>query len=313
MVNAYEKRLLWILGFIIVIGTLLYGGDFLSTTTLVILANQLPEYGLISLALMLTLIISGMNLSIVAMTTLSGVIGAIVMERLSGFSFCSVLIGVGVMLIFGVMTGAINGVIISYLEVSPILATLGTMLFFSGVALNITKGGAITSFDPFYVMIGSGNILGIPIPFVVFIVVGLILYLLLTHHEIGRQLYLIGMDRQSAIYSGIDVKKTVLKAYMIAGLIAGVTAVIMTARYNSIRVDYGSTYLINGIVIITLGGIDLKGGTGSVKGVFIALLIVSLVIRLLNLAYMDSNLIDGIMGLMLLVNIVVQHFSNRNQ
>ena len=311
-INSYEKKLLILLLIVFILGSVLFGSAFFSWTTLAIIANQLPEYGLISLALFMTLIVSGMNLSIVAMTTLSGVLGGIVMERLSHLGVVSVVIGISVMIISGMLTGALNGVIVSYLEVSPILATLGTMLFYQGVAMNITQGGAITSFDTSFTVLGSGTIVGIPIPFVLFILVIGFMYWLLEKHEYGSQLYRIGKNAHSAVYSGIDVKKIVLIAYISAGVITGIAAVLMTARYNSIRVDYGASYLISGIVAVSLGGADIKGGKGSIKGVVVALLILSLLIRILNLANVDSSLIDGIMGLILLLNLSLHYYMDNS-
>ncbi len=307
--SAYEKKLLWLLALVALIGTVLLGAEFLSMTTLVILMNQVPEYGLITIALMMTLIVSGLNLSVVSMTTLSGVLGGIVMEQFSNSGVASVIFGLMVMMIVGLASGAINGIVVSYLEVSPILTTLGTMLFYKGIALNITKGGAITSFHQSFTLIGSGTLAGIPVPFVIFIAVVIGVAYLLEHHEIGHQIYRIGKNPHSAVYSGIDVKKMVLLAYMAAGIITGIAAIVMTARYNSIRVDYGSSYLISGIVAVSLGGVELRGGRGTVKGVLIALLILTLLIRILNLLHVDSSLIDGIMGLILLGNVVINYRS----
>ncbi len=307
-IGSYEKKLMWLLIIVVITGALLFGRSFLSTKTLIILTNQIPEFGVITLALMMTLIVSGMNLSVVAMVTLSGVVGALVMEQLNYMGPVSVVIGLVVMILIGLLSGAVNGFIVSYLEVPPILTTLGTMLFYQGIAMNLTKGGAITSFDSAFTQIGSGSILGIPIPFLIFIVVIIGVYYLLEKHEYGSQLYRIGKSTHSAVYSGINVKKTVMMAYVLAGLITGVAAIVMTARYNSIRVDYGASYLISGIVVVSLGGMDFKGGRGSIVGVIVALLIVSLTIRILNLAYVDTSLIDAVMGLILLINLIVHHF-----
>lgn len=313
MLNHYEKRLLGILLAITALGVIMYGGDFWSVTTMIIIANQLPEYGLLAMALMSTLIISGLNLSIVAMATLSGISGAIVMVHLGQFGGASILIGILVMLLVGLLTGAVNGVIVSYLNVSPILVSLGTMLFFKGIALNMTKGGAITSFDDRFVNIGLGRILGIPLPLLILIAAVIGLNVLLSQSSFGHQLYRIGKNKVSAIYSGIDVSRIVLQAYMISGILAGMAGVVMTARYNSIRVDYGSTYLINCITVVSLGGVDLEGGRGTVKGVVLALLIVSMVLRILNLAYVDSNLTEAIMGGILLLNLLVQHLTKKEK
>lgn len=311
MLSSYEKKLLGILLGMILLGTVLFGREFLSIKTLLIMANQLPEYGLISIALMITLIVSGMNLSIVSMTTLAGIIGALTMNYASDLGAFSVVIGVLVMLLIGSLAGAINGAVVSFLEVSPILTTLGTMMLFKGAALNITKGGAITSFPSAFTYIGNGKILGIPFPMIVFILVVVFMGWWLDASSFGKQLYRIGKNREAAIYSGINVKKVVFMAYIIAGCIAGITAVIMSARYNSIRVDYGETYLLNGLVIVSLGGIDIKGGKGTMMGVLIAVIIMSVVLRIMNLAYVDSHLMSAIMGVILLMNIFVQYYSEQ--
>lgn len=304
--SQYERRLSFLLLIVVAAGAILFGFEFLSGQTILVMAHQLPELGLISLALMLTLLISGLNLSVVAMVTLSGVIGALVMENTSGLGLIHVFLGLFVMLVIGLLAGAVNGGIISYLNVSPILVTLGTMMFYRGLTLNLTQGGAITSFDSRFLWIGNQRLLGIPVPMVVLILVIIWLYVLLEKKEFGRQVYRIGKNKESAIYSGINTEKIVMLVYAIAGIITGITAIVMTARYNSIRVDYGSSYLISAMVAVSLGGIDIKGGRGTIKGVVIALILVSVMQRLLNLAFVDSDLVNAIMGVILLINLLLQ-------
>lgn len=306
MLSRYERRLSYLLILLIIIGTLLFGFEFFSFKTLLVIAHQLPELGLVSLALMVTLIIAGLNLSVVAMVTLSGVSGALVMENLEHLGGIHIFIGIAVMLLVGLLTGLVNGIIISYLDVSPILVTLGTLMFYNGLTLNLTQGGAVTSFDKRFLWIGNHSILGIPVPMIILILVIGSLYYLLENKEFGRQFYRIGKNRSSAIYSGINVEKRILQGYVIAGFIAGVMAIIMTARYNSIRVDYGSSYLLNAMVVVSLGGIEINGGKGTIKGVVIALLLVSLLHRILNMAFFDSDLMNAIMGGVLLINLLFQ-------
>lgn len=314
MWSEYEKKLVYVLGIILLIGAAFFGKEFISVNTLIVLGNQLPEYGLIAVALMITLLVGGMNLSIVAMTTLSGVVGGLVMEQWVTEGVLSSCLGVVTMILVGALAGAMNGIIVSYLKVSPILATLGTMLFFRGLALNLTKGGAITSFQSSFTQIGSQSILGIPVAFLIFLITLACLFHIVQISEFGQQMYRIGKDIRSAVYSGINVKKVLLQTYLMAGVIAGIAAIIMTARYNSIRVDYGSGYLMNAMVVVSLGGVDLRGGRGTLKGVILSLLILSVSIRIMNIADLDSNLIDGIMGGMLLIIIVVQHhFGNKRK
>lgn len=304
----YEKRLSMLLLAVVVTGSIMYPSQFISWTTFKIFTHQIPEYGLITLALMLVMIASGLDLSVVATTTLAGILGALAMEKMEIIGQFSVLIGILVMLIVGMSAGALNGFIVSYIEVPPILTTLGTMLFFQGIALIVSKGGSVSSFPDAFLYLGNGSVLYLPIPMIILAVLAVVMHVILTRHEFGRQIYRIGRNKVAASYSGIPVKKRLFQVYVLSGIILGIAAVIMTARYNSIRVDYGSTYLINGIVAVSLGGVDIKGGKGTVIGVFLSLCILSALMRILNLADVEAYLSDSIMGGILLVNLIMQHF-----
>jgi len=296
---------------VIVLGGVMYPTQFLSTTTIKIFSHQIPEYGLITLALMLVMIASGLDLSVVATTTLAGILGALTMERLAFMGNSSIFFGVMVMIGIGMLGGGLNGFVVSYIGVPPILTTLGTMLFFQGIALIVSRGGSISSFPEPFLYLGNGKILGLPLPMIILVVIATIMHFYLTNKEFGKQIYRIGRSKTAASYSGIPVKKRLFEVYLISGIILGIAAVIMTARYNSIRVDYGSSYLINSIVAISLGGVDIKGGKGTVIGVFLSLCILSGLMRILNLAEVAAYLSDSIMGGILLVNIMMQHEMNR--
>lgn len=303
----YEKRLALLLILVIVIGSILYPVQFISLTTFKIFAHQVPEYGIITLALMLVMIASGLDLSVVASTTLAGIFGAIAMSRLAFMGNLSILFGILVMLIIGMTAGALNGFIVSFIEVPPILTTLGTMLFFQGIALIVSQGGAVSSFPEPFLFLGNGVIMGIPVPMIILVILSIVMHDVLMRHEFGRQIYRIGRNKVAASYSGIPVKKRLFQVYVLSGIIIGIAAIIMSARYNSIRVDYGSSYLINGIVAASLGGVDIKGGKGTVIGVFLSLCILSALMRILNLANVEAYLSDSIMGGILLVNLIMQH------
>lgn len=312
MINKHEKRLLFILLGTIIIGTIFFGGEFLSLSTLKILGHQLPEVGLICLALTLCIIVSGINLSIISTTTLAGIVGGLVMTWSGEVSVVSMILGVITILLTGAFAGAINGFIISYIEVPPILTTLGTLMFFRGIAMNLTKGSAVSGFGKGFAFIGNANLLGIPIPFIIFIVTAVLLHVLLQYKSFGQQLYRIGKNKQSAIYSGIPVSKKIFFVYVLSGVILGIAAIVMMARYNSIRADYGASYLLISIVIVTIGGVNINGGKGGIVGLVIALVLFNLVMRILSLAAIDTEIIDAVLGVLLLLNIFTQYVTEKD-
>lgn len=305
--TRYEKRLALLLILVIILGSILFPVQFISLTTFKIFAHQVPEYGIITLALMLVMIASGLDLSVVASTTLAGIFGAITMARLEFMGNFSILFGILVMLVIGMAAGALNGFIISFIEVPPILTTLGTMLFFQGIALIVSQGGSVSSFPEPFLFLGNGVVLGVPAPMIILVILSVVMHIVLMRYEFGRQIYRIGRNKVAASYSGIPVKKRLFQVYVLSGIVIGIAAIIMSARYNSIRVDYGSSYLINGIVAVSLGGVDIKGGKGTVIGVFLSLCILSALMRILNLADVEAYLSDSIMGGILLVNLIMQH------
>lgn len=304
----YEKRLSLLLVIVVVVGSIMFPAQFLSWTTLKIFSHQIPEYGLITLALMLVMIASGLDLSVVATTTLAGILGALTMEKLAFMGNLSIFFGIVMILLIGMLAGGINGFIVSYIEVPPILTTLGTMLFFQGIALIVSQGGSVSSFPESYLYLGNGVLFGVPVPMIILVILASGMHYALTYREFGKQIYRIGRSKTAASYSGIPVKRRLLEVYLLSGIILGIAAVVMTARYNSIRVDYGSSYLINGIVAISLGGVDIKGGKGTVIGVFLSLCILSGLMRILNLADVAAYISDSIMGAILLVNLIMQHY-----
>ncbi len=311
MINRHEKRLLIILGGTIVFGSIVFGRAFLSLSTLNILGHQLPEVGLISLALTICIIGSGINLSVVSTTTLAGIIGGLVMTGTGDMGLISLVLGIMTILAVSAIAGAVNGFIISYIEVPPILTTLGTLMLFRGIGLNLTKGSAVSGFGGGLTHIGNATVLGIPVPLIIFVVTAVLLFILLEHKNFGQQLYRIGKNKEAAVYSGIPVSRIIFLVYVLSGVILGVAAIVMMARYNSIRADYGASYLMISIVVVTIGGVSINGGKGSILGVVISLVLFNLVIRILSIADIDTEIIDAILGILLLLNIFSQYVTDK--
>ncbi len=311
--RSYEMKLVMLLLAIVIIGGGLYGSEFLTVTTLKVIANQIPELGMISLAIMVVMTSSGLNVSVVSITALAGIVGGIVIERSSAGTLLSTLISIVVVLLIGLVAGIINGIVVGYLEVPAILATLGTMLLYRGLALNLSGGGSVSGFGSIFIRMGMDDLLGIPIPLVIFLVTVGILYYLTAKTNFGNQLYQIGKNKIAAMYSGIPINSHVMKVFVVSGLVSSVAAIIMAARYNSMRADYGSSYLINGIVAVSLGGVEIKGGKGTVIGLLLSLLIIGVFTRLMFIADVNAFLIDATMGFVLLVNVLIQRITARGE
>ncbi|WP_273324445.1 ABC transporter permease [Vallitalea guaymasensis] len=297
----------------IILMALLSSEQFLSTYNLSIMLHQIPEFGIIALAVMVVMLLGDINLSVIAMTKLAGIIGGLFMVSMQLHDSFLAIFGIIIMIIIGLTCGLLNGALVSFIGVPAIIATLAMMLLFEGVALYVTHGGAVSNFPREFLWIGNDSIAFIPVPLIIFVVFGWITWYILKKTHIGNLIYKVGEDKLAAKYSGIDVKRVIFLAYCYAGVLTGVAAIIMTSRYNSIRADYGTSYLLKSIVAVILGGVNVNGGKGSVIGVMISVCTLSVLSRGLDILELNPYLIDFLMGLILLVVLFVNYYLKRDK
>lgn len=298
------------IGFIVVtlIMVILSSGKFLNPNNISSIAFQLPELGLFTMAIMISMVTGGIDLSIISIANLSGVIMALCFKKfleLSNQSPGMLFFYISLVLIIGlfvsIILGLANGIFIAYIEVSPILTTLGTMILYEGLTLSITKGFVISGFPQKFLDIGSGSTLGIPNPFLIFIGCALILHIIFKYRPLGKYFFMIGSNREATEYSGINTKVILLKAYVLSGLFAGVAAIIMLSRFNSANARYGTSYLLISALLSIMGGTDPDGGTGKVIGIVMAVIVLQVIASGLNLLGISSFVSVALWGLLLIL------------
>lgn len=299
------------------------GINFLSFKNLKSMAFQLPELGILTLAMMIAMLTSGINLSIISTANLSGIIMAIILtqwvspDNPAAGSFWVVLLAIIVGLAVGALVGLLNGFLIAVLDISPILATLGTMIMLNGFAVVITKGYVISGFPPLMLAIGNKSLLGIPIPMILFLVCSGVMATILNRTPLGTRIYLLGSNPIACLYSGVDNKKVLFRTYIISGIYASVAAIIMISRFNSAKADYGESYLLQTVLAAVLGGVSAAGGFGKVSGLIISLIIMQMISSGLNLMGVSNFLTLALWGIILIFVMVLKYLSenrfNRRQ
>lgn len=302
-----------ILSATIIFAAIVSQGQFLSRNNLLIMLHQIPEFGLIALAVMVIMLLGDINLSVIAMTKLAGIIGALFMISARLPESMLVISGIIIMIVIGLTCGVLNGAMVSFAGVPSIIVTLAMMLLFEGVALYITHGGAVSKFPSMFLWIGNESIAFIPVPMFIFLIFGWVTWYMLKKTQTGNLIYKVGEDKSASNYSGIDVKKIIFFAYCYAGTLTGIAAIIMTSRYNSIRADYGTSYLLKSIVAVILGGTNVNGGKGSVIGVMISVCSLSVLSRVLGMLEMNTYLIDFLMGLILLIVLFINYYLQKDK
>jgi simple sugar transport system permease protein len=266
---------------------------------------QMPELGLISLGMMVVILTSGIDLSITYIASLSGI--AVAWGLVQGWPIPLALL-LGVFAAF--LCGLFNAFFIAWMGVSPIVLTLGSMILFEGIALKLTKGGSISGFPEGYYFIGGESIGFVPIPMIIFVIAVTATSILLNRTVWGRNVYMIGSNPTATLFSGVHVRKVLLYVYIFAAILAVVAAFIMTSRYNSAKVDYGSSYLLQSVAAVVLGGTSVRGGVGTVKGTVIGVGIFQILSSALNLYGMSPHIVNVMMGGILIVVLVVNYFSD---
>jgi simple sugar transport system permease protein len=291
--------------------------QFLSLGNFQSIAFQLPELGILALAMMITMVSGGINLSIIAGANLSGIVMALIMTTFItdatpfAASFAVTLLAVLLGLLVALLIGILNGFLIAYVNVSPILTTLGTMTLVQGISVGVTKGYVISGFPQGFQSIGNNTLLGIPVPMLIFILIVILMSIILNRSTFGISVYMLGSNKTATSFSGINVKKVIMKIYAISGLLTGLAAVIMISRFNSASAGYSTSYLLVTVLLAVLGGVNPDGGFGRISGIVMALLILQVISSGLNLMQVSSQLSKALWGIILILVIALRYYSDK--
>jgi simple sugar transport system permease protein len=265
--------------------------QFFSVRNLQSMAVQLPEYGILAFGIMIAMLTGGIDLSIVGAANLSAIVAALILTRLApaegGGMPLALVIPLAILgsMLVGSLCGLLNGFLVSKVGIVPILATLGTGSLYTGLSFVITGGPAITTTQ--LAFIGNGSILGLPITFIVFVVVAAVLSVMLNRTVFGFNVYMLGTNARAALFSGINSTRVLVRTYWLAGLLAGIAGIIFLARTNSAKPDYGASFILLSVLIAILGGVSATGGFGTVSGMVLAILSIQFLSTGLNMLMLD--------------------------
>ena len=284
-------------------------GRFLSAETFTSIAFQLPDLGLLTLAMLMPLISGGFNLAITFSANISGLVLAWIVQAHGGADAggAAFALGVTAALLSGAIIGSVMGVVIAYTGAHPILVSLSMMIFLRGVGEFLTRGGDISGFPPFVVQLGQGTLFGIPIPLLIFIACVAMWTILLKRTRLGFATYMIGSNSEATRYSGVDTHKAIMLIYTLSGVMCAIAGIVMLTRFNSVRVGHGESYLLITVLASFLGRVDPFGGFGRVIPVVISLVILQVIASGLNLLGTNQHLATALWGAILIVVMIVRY------
>ena len=255
---------------------------FLNPLNLQNIGVATPEIGLLALAVMVAMLTGGIDLSVVAIANATAITISTLYSVFSNsgenpISPLTTVFIVIVALLLAFVLGVFNGVLVSVVGITPILATLATWQIYNGLALVWTGGVTISGAPAGLVSMGSATVAGVPVLMIIFVIVAVALAVIINRTPLGKKVQLQGSNPVATRYSGINARSTLMLTYIVSGMLAGVAGVLFISRNPSASADYGASYILLTIVIVVLGGTNPNGGFATVLGVVLAALTLQVV------------------------------------
>jgi ribose transport system permease protein len=249
----------------------------------------------------LVLLTGGIDLSVAGIAGLSGIISGWLMVNTPIDPFLCIVCT----LLFGFMGGLINGVLITYVNLVPFIATLATGTSFTGFIYVITQGWPIQNLPEKIFFLGRGMIGPIPVPFIIMLIIALILMLMLNLFPFGRYIYAVGGNENAARITGIKHKQVKLIVYGISGLLASLGGVLITCRLGAAQPTVGSSWVMPSVTAAVIGGTSLLGGQGGIIGTIVGSALTGVISNAIVLLGVSSYWENVIIGLVVLVAVVI--------
>ncbi|HEY8889097.1 MAG TPA: ribose ABC transporter permease [Clostridium sp.] len=290
-----KYRTLTVLILMLLVATFL-SDAFLSVGNIFNVLRQVAIVAIVAAGMQFVILTGGIDLSVGSILAFAGAISASVMVKTN-----SLFLAIVVALLVGAALGLFNGVFITKGDIPPFIVTLASMTLVRGCVLVFTDGSPIPVESSAYMFIGKGRILGMPFPIIILALTFLIGFLILKYTKFGRNVFSLGGNREATRLSGINIKKTETIVYVIAGLLAGLTGLILTARLGSAQPTAGTGYELDAIAAVILGGTSLSGGQGAIFPTVVGALILGVldnILTLMNVSPYVGSIAKGIVILL---------------
>ncbi|MEM1130758.1 MAG: ABC transporter permease [Pseudomonadota bacterium] len=313
--NTWLKRAfvrLGILPFLLVIAVIVFSAmseNFLTGRNLMNVLRQSVYLTIVSLGQMLALLTGGFDLSVGTILALSSVVGALVMAWIHAAMpdavFLAIALGFAAGVLAGSLIGLANAAGVAFFDVSPFMMSLGMASVGFGIALYLTGGVPVYGMPvAFGDIFGFGTFLGLPTPVWVALLIIVALWIYLYATPQGRYFYAVGGNQKAAKLSGINVKGTLIRAYVLCAALAATAGMLLTARLDTGEANIGASMPLESIAACVIAGVSLRGGVGRLENVVLGALFIGLVQNGMNLARIESYLQTVVLGGLLILAVI---------
>ena len=282
--------------------------QFLTVSNWTIIVTQASINALLAFGVTFVIITGGIDLSLGSMVAVTGVTAAMLAHP----DTFPVVLPIFAGLLAGLLMGVFNGFIITKSKIAPFIVTLGTMTIGRGLALILSKGRPVSNLSDSFNFIGGGDVFGIPFPIIVLIIIFPICSITLKKTLLGRYIYAVGGNEQAARASGINVNQVKMAVYSISGLLAGLAGVLLTSRITTGQPNAGAGFELDAIAAAVIGGTSTSGGTGTITGTLVGVLLIGVINNGLDLLNVSSYYQQVVMGVIIVGAVVLDSWNQKS-
>ncbi|MCB8838076.1 ABC transporter permease [Aurantimonas sp. VKM B-3413] len=279
---------------------------FLDLTNLFNVVRGASMSGVVAIGMTVVILCRGIDLSAGSLVGVSAVTAAAAAQYGSPIAWAMALL-------FCTILGLVNGFIITKLKMQPFIATLAMMIFARGCVYLYSDGGDVyaSGADAVFRWLGSGYVLGVPVPVLLFVGIWLLFVYVMHNTRWGRHVYAVGANEEAARVYGIPVDRIKMQVYALSGFLAGVGGLLLVSRVSVAEANAGNLFELDAIAAVLIGGTAFDGGVGGVAGTILGVLVLAMITNLLNLLGVSSFVQMLAMGVIIVVAVVVSDLRNR--
>jgi ribose transport system permease protein len=283
---------------------------FLTTDNILNISLQASVTAIIAAGMTFVILTAGIDLSVGSVVAFTGVITTSLLGLNIPASY-SLTLGVLAGLLFGSISGYLAGIFITSFKITPFIVTLALMTIWRGAAFVYTEGRPIWELPEAFSFLGTGRILGIPFPTIIMIFVFVASHIVLTKTRFGRYVYAVGGNKEAARLAGIKTNFILMTVYIISGVLASVSGILLASRINSGQPNAGLGYELDVIAAVVVGGTSLFGGRGTIIGTFFGSMLIAVLRNGLNLLNVGSYVQQVIIGVVILLAVLIDQLRKK--
>lgn len=320
--NQYMTMLIALMVVLLIFFTITKGKILWTPGTWKSIIEQFPAYGVMTLGVMFCFILGMIDMSFVMLADFATIVGVFFMqsqvkENMTDAQIAGVIVmAILIVLVIGAIGGLINGILIAYLDIPPVMATIAMQLVWLGLSTALTQGDTQKCDEilTLYAAVGHTKVFGfLPLPTLIFLIIFIVCAILLKYTSYGEKLYMVGTNMKASRFSAINTKRMVIGTFILCDVISCIGGLLMVSTYKSAKADYGESYTMTVILILVLAGVLPDGGMGKISNVLLAIVAIQLISTGVNMfPQLNTYYANLIWGALLIIVLILGTFLNGN-